>query len=49
VLLLEIAETPEDNSFTMGETVCHIWQIITRITVRHVRLLYIATRWDVHQ
>jgi hypothetical protein len=41
-LLLSFLETPEDDSFTMGATVLHIWQIITRITGRHVRLLSMA-------
>jgi hypothetical protein len=36
-LLLQFFEAPEDDSFTMGETVLHIWQIITTIMVRHMR------------
>jgi len=44
VLLLEIAETPEDDSFTMGETVSDIWYIVTRITVQHEKLLSMAPR-----
>jgi len=32
-LLLQCLEAPQDNSFTLGETVCHIGQFITRITI----------------
>jgi len=36
-LLLPFFQAPENDSLTMGETVCHIGQIITRITIGHVR------------
>jgi hypothetical protein len=36
-LLLQFLEAPENDSFTMDETVSNIWQIITRITAWHVR------------
>ena len=36
-LLLQFLQAPEDDSFVMGETVLYIWQIITRITIQHVR------------
>jgi len=42
-LLLPFFQAPENDSLTMGETVCHIWQIITRITIWHIRLLHIGT------
>jgi len=38
-LLLQFLQAPENDALTMGETVLHIWQIVTRIMVRHVRLL----------
>jgi len=30
--LLQIIETLEDYAFPMGETVFHIWEIVTRVT-----------------
>jgi hypothetical protein len=39
VLLLESAETPQDDSLPMGETVLHIWQRVMRIMMRHRLLL----------
>jgi hypothetical protein len=42
-LLLQFLQAPEDDSFTMGETILHIWQRVTRITVWHIRLLHIGT------
>ena len=35
-LLLQFLQAPED-AFVMGETVLYIWQIVTRITLQHVR------------
>ncbi len=48
-LLLQLLQAPEDDSFTMGETVCNIWQRITRITVWHIRLLHIGTPHNGYQ
>ena len=48
-LLLQFLQAPEDDSFTMGETVCNIWQRITRITVWHIRLLHIGTPHNGYQ
>jgi hypothetical protein len=36
-LLLQLLQAPEDDAFVMGETVLYVWQVITRITIRHVR------------
>jgi len=48
-LLLQFFEAPEDDSFTMGKTVLNIWQIITRITIWHIRLLHIGTPHNGYQ
>jgi hypothetical protein len=47
--LLECVQAPQDDAFTGGETVSYIWQIITRSTVRHVRLLHLVSLWHGHQ
>jgi hypothetical protein len=36
-LLLQFLQAPEDDAFVMGETILYVWQVITRITIRHVR------------
>src|SRR6266446_1224170 len=35
--LLQSIETLEDNTFTMGETVSNIGEVVTRVTDRHIR------------
>src|SRR5256885_645014 len=34
--LLQGIETLEDDTFPVGETVFHVWEIVTRVTVVHV-------------
>ena len=36
-LLLQFLQAPEDDSFAVRETVLYVWQIVTRITIRHMR------------
>ena len=39
--LLQLLETSQDDSFTVRQTISHIGEVVTRVTVRHVRLLSI--------
>jgi len=48
-LLLQLLEAPEDDLLPVRETISNIWHIVPRITVLHVRLLYITTPWNGHQ
>jgi hypothetical protein len=36
--LLQVIETLKDNAFTLGETVFHIREIVTRVTARHMKV-----------
>ncbi len=36
-LFLQFLQAPEDDSFAVRETVLYVWQIVTRITLRHMR------------
>ena len=35
--LLQFVQAPQDDAFTVGKTISHIWQIVMRVTVTHVR------------
>jgi hypothetical protein len=45
MLLLQCLEAPQDDAFTMAETVLHIWQRVMRIMMRHGLLLRKAIPW----
>ncbi len=42
-LLLQCTEAPQNDSFTVGETVSDIGEIVTRVAVTHVRFSVVTT------
>jgi hypothetical protein len=39
--LLQVRQTLENNTFTVGETVSDVWKIVMRITVVHQQFSFV--------